>query len=236
MSHCISVHVSCSPNRFLVCFQPPNRPPYQQLHQTLKDGTSIAYLTGEQQVDAVVSRNCVLKPYDFGHDGSLLVASGWELGPLRNFCVNVDVDKSQNRLPCGLFFKNETVVSMTGLLEVRTETHVWQSSIDMRFDLRCSTYIRSFAFAAVANVSNSDALAKSASSSTTATAEDRMSKIKSQDHQTSQRQESVGICLGKSAAILKTIKSGDQLDFAMFRPLNYKIARQHYLLHPQEEP
>lgn len=106
----LSAHVSCSPNRFLACFLPPNWPPYQQLHQSLTDGTAIAYLTGERQADAVISRNCVLKPYDFAHDGSLLVASGWELGPLRYFCVNLDVDKSQNRLPCGLmYFKNEVI-------------------------------------------------------------------------------------------------------------------------------
>ncbi|KAM3178719.1 hypothetical protein ACTXT7_001985 [Hymenolepis weldensis] len=214
------VHVSCSPNRFLACFLPPNWPPYQQLHQSLTDGTAIAYLTGERQADAVISRNCVLKPYNFAHDGSFLVASGWELGPLRNFCVNLDVDKSQNRLPCGLmYFKNEldlevmqnnwlisymnvcfstrqqTVVSIKGLLEVRTDAHVWQSSIDVRFDLLCSTFIRSSASAAVANVTSNAALAKSAESTTTATrsGSSSMSKIKSRDHQASQWQQSEGL-------------------------------------------
>uniref|UniRef100_A0A0R3TY67 DUF4773 domain-containing protein n=1 Tax=Rodentolepis nana TaxID=102285 RepID=A0A0R3TY67_RODNA len=158
-----------------------------------------------------------LKPHDFGHDGTLLLASGWELGPLRNFCVNLDVDKSQKRLPCGLmFFKNEcnwltacmnvrpffvflnstyqqTVVSMRGILEVRTETHVWQSSLDMRFDLHCATFIRSIA---VANTTNSRALAKSASSSTTAAVgASRMSEIKPPDHPPlpQQQQQSEGV-------------------------------------------
>lgn len=109
----------------------------------------------------------------------------------------------------------QSVVSMKGLLEVRTDAHVWQSSTDMRFDLRCSTFIRSSvastaSAAAVANTSANiggsgvkspaKSAASSAASSGSASATNRgsssgsgMGKIKSPDHQTSQRQQSEGI-------------------------------------------
>ena len=97
----------------MVCFFPPTRPPYQQLHQSLIDSTAIAYLAGEGYSAAVIPRNCVLKPLDFNMDGALLIASDWDIGHSRHLCVNLDYAENPARLPCGLKFTKTDVSSGT---------------------------------------------------------------------------------------------------------------------------
>ncbi|KAM7534297.1 hypothetical protein Aperf_G00000114347 [Anoplocephala perfoliata] len=187
------IHLSCSLNRFMACFLPPTWPPYQQLHQSLTEGTAIAYLTGERQAVAVISRNCVLKSCDFGHDAPFLLTSSWELGHLRNFCVNLDVDIDQSRLPCGLMLhKNETVISIKGLLEVRTDARVWQSSVDMRFDLQCSTFVRTASIANATAATAAAAIVRSVASSASSNRGGNNPTAKAWEHQVPQRQQSEG--------------------------------------------
>ncbi|VDK36291.1 unnamed protein product [Taenia asiatica] len=178
------VQVTCSSNRFLVCFLPPTRPPYQQLHQSLVDGNAIAYLTGEGLATVVVPRSCVLRPWDFGQEGDLLVTSEWEVGHSRQFCVSLDLGGSSARSPCGLTLsRSESVVGIKGLLEVRTDAHVWSSSVDMRFDLCCSAIPATAT--ATANATTTIAAAAAAIGGIVSTTAPR---INSQERQTSSQQ------------------------------------------------
>lgn len=91
------------------------------------------------------------------------------------------------------FFHSQTVVSMKGILEVRTDARVWQSSVDMRFDLRCSTFVRT---ASVANATAPTAAATVASSVASSTGSSKGGNklaIKSWEQQISQRQQSEGV-------------------------------------------
>ncbi|CDS41598.1 hypothetical protein EmuJ_000926400 [Echinococcus multilocularis] len=173
------VQVTCSSNRILVYFLPPTRPPYEQLHQSLVEGNAIAYLTGEGYAAVVIPRGCVLRLCDFGRDGDLLAASEWEVGHSRQFCVNLDLGSSPARPPCGLTLsRNETVVGIKGLLEVRTDAHVWSSSVDMRFDLRCSV------IPTAATASATTTTAAAANNATVGSALTSTPRINSQERQT----------------------------------------------------
>ncbi|KAL5103000.1 hypothetical protein TcWFU_009145 [Taenia crassiceps] len=180
------VQVTCSTNRFLVCFLPPTRPPYQQLHQSLIDGNAIAYLTGEGHTTVVVPRSCVLRPWDLGQEGDLLVTSDWEVVHTRQFCVSLDLGSSAARPPCGLTLnRNETMVGIKGLLEVRTDAHVWSSSVDMRFDLRCFAD----AAATIANATTTiTAATATVATATVGIASTTAPRINFQERQTSSKQ------------------------------------------------
>ncbi|EUB58310.1 hypothetical protein EGR_06837 [Echinococcus granulosus] len=76
-----------------------------------------------------------------------------------------------------------TVVGIKGLLEVRTDAHVWSSSVDMRFDLRCSV----IPTAATANATTTTAAA--ANTATAGSALTSTPRINSQERQTSPSQQ-----------------------------------------------
>ncbi|VDD76793.1 unnamed protein product [Mesocestoides corti] len=134
------VHVSCTLNRLMACFLPPTRPPYQQLHQSLIDGSAVAYLTGQGRSSPVTPHLCILRPNE---DGFLLNPSSWETANHHQFCVNLEFTDNQSRLPCGITLtRNETVVVVKAVLEVRTDARVWQSTLDMRFDLTCRVFTK----------------------------------------------------------------------------------------------
>lgn len=82
------------------------------------------------------------------------------------------------------------MVGIKGLLEVRTDAHVWSSSVDMRFDLCCS------ANTATASTANATATITAAAAAAAAAAggigSTTASRINSQEHQTSSKQQPEG--------------------------------------------